>query len=908
MTVGTRSGTVRGMDVTRSALADPAICPDCRQPLADSVCTGCGLDLNGPLGPTLWGVMLQADALVGRIRAEATGRGVTAPTPAPAYAPASAGGQQAVHSPAPAGSAVRRPSRRVHVSVQGVLLALGGLLVTVAAVVFLAMSWSALGVGGRTAVLGAVTAALLGVAVVVTRRGLGASAETLWLLVTAMSVLDVLGAAHVGLWGLDRLSWVGLAGVHAGILGTLAVAAVVTARAGGVGVQGPHDDPDAEVTASKDGASSHTPVGVQMAAALGLAVWFVSNLAGQFGPMATWSSPVRSSVVVLVAGALAHGLTRRKVSLPVVGAGAVIGAAVAWCVLVVTGVDRLTGHLGNHWSDLDGWPLLAAALPPALASWVWPFGHDQPSSLHPRRSSSTTGDTAAAAVAVGLLAAFAAGPSTGDEVATAKVSAIVVVLAILAALLFRRGVVAAAWARAAALWTMVGVVVLGWVLISVLGGVQAVVPAYGRGRPGSVLQLAGLEPVWVVAVAMAGLLAVVAVGWSAVPTARRHHVGLAGLCATVAGLGAYVIAALSQAPLWSLCGGAFLAACGFAVASLRDRAPARDRGLLHVAAAMAFGLAVWDAAAAHVLGSLLAAVVALLAGTVLVVGVRRSLRPTVASAALPARVPAPVVEVAAVVFVLAAAVSWHELAAALGLPSFTVAVALAVWAAGAGLAAQLAAHRPIHTVRVWVESAAAVVGIAALALVSDPSQAGVVLTVSGAAVAGIAVIATDRLGCSWISAALLAGATFCRLWAGDRFPEVYALPVAALLVAGGWWQLRRQPAMSSFTALGAGLGLGFGPSLLLALGDPLSGRALAVFATALAVLALGVWSHWAAPLWAGALTAASLALVELFPTIHVLPRWVVLGSVGAMLVGVGVTWEARRRDARRAGQYLDSLR
>lgn len=55
--------------------------------------------------------------------------------------------------------------------VQNVLLLLGGILLTVAAMVFTLVSWGHLGITGRSLVLGAVTLAVLGAPVALLRRG-----------------------------------------------------------------------------------------------------------------------------------------------------------------------------------------------------------------------------------------------------------------------------------------------------------------------------------------------------------------------------------------------------------------------------------------------------------------------------------------------------------------------------------------------------------------------------------------------------------------------------------------------------------------------------------------------------------------------------------------------------------------
>ncbi|MFJ6997850.1 hypothetical protein [Streptomyces sp. NPDC003090] len=74
--------------------------------------------------------------------------------------------------------------------VRTVLLALGGALLVIAALAFTLLSWGALGIGGRTAVLGAVTVVALAVPAVLLRRGLTATAETVAALALALTVLD----------------------------------------------------------------------------------------------------------------------------------------------------------------------------------------------------------------------------------------------------------------------------------------------------------------------------------------------------------------------------------------------------------------------------------------------------------------------------------------------------------------------------------------------------------------------------------------------------------------------------------------------------------------------------------------------------------------------------------------------
>jgi hypothetical protein len=170
------------------------------------------------------------------------------------------------------------------------------------------------------------------------------------------------------------------------------------------------------------------------------------------------------------------------------------------------------------------------------------------------------------------------------------------------------------------------------------------------------------------------------------------------------------------------------------------------------------------------------------------------------------------------------------------------------------------------------------------------------------------VLNRDRDGAAWIAVTLLGAATVIRLVEEVQAPEVYTLPAAALLLGAGWWRLGADRELSSMRALASGLTLALVPSLLLTLDDPVSLRGALVAAGGLVALAVGVARHWAAPFLAGAGTTAVLAVRHLGPVVEGLPRWISLGSVGLVLLLVGITWEQRRRDLQGATRYLTALR
>src|SRR4051812_20640956 len=137
--------------------ADPTRCPDCHAllPAAPQVCRRCALPLTGVAAVELFTTLQRADQLLATLRSQA------APAPVPVgsvRAPAS-GSLLTDVAPYPApGPTTPRPAdldapRLRGASVPKILLTLGALCLLVAAVTFLAVAWSWLGVGGRTLVL-----------------------------------------------------------------------------------------------------------------------------------------------------------------------------------------------------------------------------------------------------------------------------------------------------------------------------------------------------------------------------------------------------------------------------------------------------------------------------------------------------------------------------------------------------------------------------------------------------------------------------------------------------------------------------------------------------------------------------------------------------------------------------------
>jgi hypothetical protein len=112
---------------------------------------------------------------------------------------------------------------------------------------------------------------------------------------------------------------------------------------------------------------------------------------------------------------------------------------------------------------------------------------------------------------------------------------------------------------------------------------------------------------------------------------------------------------------------------------------------------------------------------------------------------------------------------------------------------------------------------------------------------------------------------------------------------------------------SSLRALGPGLGLALVPTLMLVLAEPVGPRAVLLGIACVALVAVGLVRHLAAPLVLGAVVGALVVLRE-GTMAQVLPQWAMIGLVGVGLTVVGITWEQRLQELRRASAYVRGLR
>lgn len=821
-----------------SLLLDPTICPDCRAPLdPTSTCTGCGLVLRGPEANEIWQHVQRAGRLVEHLR-RTPYQPLPEQPPLPTY---------------PVSTSTPAPRRVSGLTVPVVLLGLGALCLLVAATVFVAVTWSSLGLVGRTSILLGVTGVVTAVAAGLTVRGLRGSAETLWFVASVLVLIDLVAARYAGLAGLDDL-----AGRHVAAL----IGGVLLAGAVGVGTW---------ATGTVSG-RLHGLVAVGASGALLLA-------AGEAWNAAHPALGTAVSVPVLAAAAIAVARIRAGALRPT---GYAVGsvAVLSWLVLVGQGLERSADVASSQWwSDLRGWPLLVAAAWAAAPTAV---------RVVPRPVR-----TLAAGASLLTLVLLALGGQASDQ------TKVLVSCGVLLALAAVSAVGRPSWSQPAALMTATGVVLGTGAVLVRPSAIVGLLPTTAPAHPAN-LQMTLPNTTWTLAAWTAPVIAAAVTVAAAgllrhVPAGHRHAATRVWLVAAplVLGTGA-VTGYLETRPqllpavlAWS----GLLAVTGV-LAVVQRRSDAATLTAL-VAGTYLVAVDLRLAVASHLLVAALATVLA------------------VALAALASRTASerlggalvPVLAGPTVLLLGLAATHWPYVAHASG---NTAGVALALVAAGCGLAAGVL--RRSTATRVTVESTALVAGIASTAFPTDSTVVALTLTIVGSAVALTSIVHRDRDRLSWLAAAVLAVGTAIRVSEHAVAPELYAVPAACALVAAGVWRLLADSSTSSWRALGSGLTLGLLPSLLLAVDEPVSVRGALIAAAGVGVLALGYLRHWAAPFLAGAGVVAVLAVRHLAPVAEALPRWISLGSVGLALLLVGITWESRRRDAAGAERYLAALR
>ncbi|WP_345700932.1 SCO7613 C-terminal domain-containing membrane protein [Kitasatospora terrestris] len=961
------------------------LCPDCRTALgpgAHTACPHCRLPLTGPDAGALWQIevalgmveqqraalLAQREGLLARLRALRDRPAGAAWGGAPAGAGWAAGPGGAGGPVGPgwaAGAGQQAGDGRAEVSgrsAQTVLLVLGGLLVSVAALVFTVVSWGYLGIGGRAAVLLALTALALAVPRPLLRRGLTATAEAAAGIGLGLVLLDGYAARAAGLAGLDggdgAAYWAVVTGVvAAGALGygralslrfPLVVGFLMTRIPVLLALVA------AEVVA----------VQAYAAAMVGATAVDVLLL-GVARRTARPARPAPAAVAPAEAGTPAgDGPTGGGAGLP--------GAAASTTTSSSNGASA-----GGAQASAGAAPSAAGTGLPGGAAGAWPTG----------AFPGGPGGAWPVAGAVGLRPV-----RDGRAVLWQCVAGFAALWAAAGGLLAGAGSAAAGGAGEAA-WAVLplgGLALLGLVLAG-----QAALPSSVRPLPaaaagaalvvalGGVLRhLAGTDWTAVAYEAPALLLLAAVSVLRRTPVGARRAKTALGLAA--AGGGAVLLTTLAAVPAllraitepvahadaawagapspgWTwelgaaplvglaLCAGAVVLAHG--LRPLGTEAAASAIGvvtvaLLPVAAGATYGVAVAVplvlgvlATAALVLRGARPGVLAALCGglapallwasadrsaTVVVLGVCVLLAAllawrgaTVASAAGAAGVLLLGGEAAAVGTVGGLSASGVVLAVlAVAVLSAPLAAVLRTEAAPSqpGAAEPAVSGRAAGALSLAVEFAGyALAAVALPLLLSRPGVLAFALAVSGVTALGVALRADRRVPAAVAAGALLTCSSWVRLALWDvRTPEAYTLPLAVVALAIGHRRHRQDPGAASWSTYGPGLSLAFLPSVLALWSDGHWVRPLLLGVGALAVTVAGVRLRLQAPLLLGAATALLTAGHELAPTVvqalGLLPRWVPLAFAGLLLLALGARYEQRLHDARRLRESLRTLR
>ncbi|MFG3405290.1 SCO7613 C-terminal domain-containing membrane protein [Streptomyces sp. NPDC048142] len=822
------------------------------------------------------------------------------PTAAPGWNPSGWGAPPGAPAQ-PWGYVPKQPSAPR--SAQNVLLTLGGLLLTVAAVAFTLVSWGSMGIGGRSAVLAAMTLGALITPAVLLRRKLAATAEALAALALVLTLLDVYAVHAVAAPDADGLGFTAVA--------SAVLAALWTAYGLALG-----------------------KLRLPLPAAVVLAQW----------PLLFWAWAAGAPALVVGWALLATAVLDGVIALWGKGAGVRVTACVGGSVMgfsaLMVGLALSMTASGPLGAVAPGALLLAASAAALAGAWRAPKGFAR-----------------AGGVVAGLTAVAGVG-----GVAVAAVPDGWLVLAYLLCGLALTGVVRTGLPRDAARGVLVasGAVVAGalvWALpplASVLLGPVTLLSDVWAGSPEGFRSALGATLSWseqaadpVVLALVAGLLGSAYRWWPSLvritaPVAARAETPEPDAAAGTPGT-AWTAPPGAGAP-WYTTGGA---------GARRRPSGAAVRGAAGAGAvALGWGALLLAGAVLDVPYAVAVAGETALVGGLLAAAVRGAGSGRGASAAVP---------VTALVAAVSGAVSAGALSLASEGTSYAVFGALAVLFAGAAVRAGAEVPRAVFAVAavVWatvltgfagrslglapheaaplllvvpaltvllgarlrrnpvalpVELTGALGALVAVGLaVPDAPFLALVLALCGVLAAGSAVRPERRPVAGYLAAVLFVLATWVRLAASEvSFPEAYTLPVTVPALVVGVLRRRGDREASSWTAYGPGLAATLLPSLAVAWTDTDWLRPLLLGVAALAVTLLGARYRLQALLLLGGAVLALDGLHELAPYVvqvaGALPRWLPPALAGLLLLVVGATYEQRLRDARRLKDALGRMR
>ncbi|MBZ4020768.1 SCO7613 C-terminal domain-containing membrane protein [Streptomyces purpurogeneiscleroticus] len=806
--------------------------------------------------------------------------------------------------PAGDGVAGGGPAREVSApSARTALLIVGGVLVVVAALVFTVVSWGRLGIGGRAAVLLAVTACALALPRPLRRRQLTATAEAAAAVGLALVLLDAYAAREAGLGGLDG---VGTAGYWAALTALMAVGTPVYGW--WMRLRLP------------------LPVGILIARLPGLLT--AAALGGGAADYATAMIATAAVDFAALYAFTAHAATgpaafRDRLGGERTATALVMGVRVVGSGWALLGGALAVGHavsasspaeVMRSWLPLGLLALLGVALCRGFRALALPFA---------LRSGGEGVAVVALVVAVGagVRCVVPSGWAVAGYAAPAALIAVWAAVRCARSGRWEKTAESGPFAPPREVAGAVGELVAASTMLLLTGIVALPELMYALARPGIpgvALWFNGHAPPWSWQLAAAPLvvlwLAVSVLATMAVLRARtvgdRHPDQLTNALRNTAALAAVPALLLLPVALelpyeWVL---ATAAVASVALTTVLTRGVVRrtpGAALVPMLAALAVTDALallWSSAdrvAVLVAWGAFAASAAVLAHVLSAPTARPAERATA--------------RVAGALAVLALGVEAVAAGITAALPTHVTAFVVLGVAAGAACAAA-AWHRTPgrEQVSTAAEGAGYVLAVTAIALTAfHPGALSLALAVTG--VAGLATaLRPDRRRAALVGTALLIASSWVRLAMADvTFPEAYTLPVTAVALVIGHRRRTSDPETGSWTAYGAGLSTTMLPSLIAMWGDGHWVRPLLLGTAALLATVVGVRTRLQAPLVVGSGVLLLVGMHELAPTVvqvlGLLPRWVPLAAAGLLLLLLGATYEKRIDEARRLRDTVRSM-
>ncbi len=731
---------------------------------------------------------------------------------------------------------------------QNVLLVLGGLLLTVAAIAFTLFSWGEMGIAGRSAVLAAVTAGALVAPALLLSRSLPSTAEAVAALALVLTVLDAVALHAVAAPETDGL-------VFSAVASTVLVAVwtLYGLLLGGL----------------------RTPLPAAVVAGqlpLVLTAWAAGASATGFG----WALLVTAAADVAVAS-WGRGLAVR--------ATACAGALLTGLISLALGLGLSVSADGVLGAVGPGALLLAGAVVAGAGAWRAPSG---------------------TAVLGGVVAGLAAVAAVGGVLGAGLPWdwAVLVYLlsgaALTVVLRFRtpRPVV---WGVLGASASVVAGAVL-WaapVVAAVLLGPASVTAEVWSGAPGSFRGALVPSVPWpeatstpVVLAVAAGLSAALHLRWPSVLPERGRSVAAPG-GAVLAWGAVHALLAVTDVPYAVALGVELLLAAVLLALVTRRAADAFAVTCLVCALVGSAGVGLLGLASEPATYAVSGALAVLFAGSA-----TGSRVPVVRSVLGCASVLCAIAVAAAA----GASLGWNA--------PHTAPLLLVVTAATALLGARL--REPVVAASVELAGVFAAVVAVVLAMTDAPFLALVLGLCGVLAAATALRPERRRVAGYAAAALFVAAAWVRLAASGVTDPEAYTLPVSVAAFAVGYLRRRGDRAASSWVAYGPALSMTMVPSLVVAWGDPHWLRPLLLGVAALVVTLAGARLRLQAPLVLGGSVLALDGLHELAPHVvqvfDALPRWAPPALAGLLLLAVGATYEQRLRDARRVRESFGRMR